>query len=120
MKFLIDEDLSYKLVEFLVQIGHSATHIREIQISLTDSKILKIANEQRAIVLTFDKDFGELVFKENKSHDGVILLRLDNQTLRNTKRALVWFLSVYDEKNIKNKFVTINEKDSKFKARFKE
>ena len=118
MKFIIDEDLSYKLVGLLTKFGHSATHIREIQISLKDLKILAIAADQESIVLTADKDFGELVFKENKQHTGVVFMRLEDQTLNNTKRALNWLLSTYPDEKFKDNFVTVTEKDGKFKARF--
>lgn len=118
MKFLIDEDLSYKLVQYLINLGHFAIHIREIQLSLEDFEILEIAVKQGFIVITADKDFGEIVFKDSKPHTGVVFLRLQDQTVENTKRVIRWFLLKYSEKEIINKFVVITEKMGRFKARF--
>lgn len=49
---------------------------------MTDSIciILKIAANEKRILITKDKDFGELVFRLNKGHAGVILLRLEGFT----------------------------------------
>lgn len=38
--------------------------------------ILEEANRRNAILITVDKDFGELVYRQKKLHAGVILLRL--------------------------------------------
>ena len=118
MKFLIDEDLSYKLTSFLTKFGHTSIHIREIKLSLKDTEILKIAVEKGFIVLTFDKDFGELIFKEGKVHTGVIFLRLEDQTNKNVIRVLTWLFSAYPENNYENNFITVTEREGKFKARF--
>lgn len=117
MKFLIDEDISPKIARLLNELGYSATHIREIQISLTDQEILKIAITEQCIVITEDKDFGELVFKEGQLHNGVIFLRLEDQTLQNTKRVIRWLLSKH-ENRLKGNFTTVVEKESKFRVRF--
>ena len=66
MKFLIDEDLSPKLVRLFQKLGYFSLHIRDIQISLEDSQILEIAVGQDYIVVTADKDFGELIFRGGK------------------------------------------------------
>lgn len=118
MKFIIDENLSYKLVGLLNHFGHSAIHIREIQISLKDLNILELALERGTLVLTADKDFGELIFRDSQHHWGVIFLRLDDQTLSNTKRALNWLFSTYSEEKFKDNFITVTEKEGRFKARF--
>ena len=116
MKFLIDEDVSYKLVSTLSELGHSATHIREIKISLKDKKILKIAASGDYIVITEDKDFGELVYRNKQKHTGVVLLRLEDQTVTNTKRAVKWLLKNYNK--LENKFTVVTEKEGKFSVRF--
>lgn len=42
----------------------------------SDVEVLELANREERIMITFDKDFGELVFKEKLIHKGVIFLRL--------------------------------------------
>lgn len=118
MKFLIDEDISPKIATFLKHLGYSATHIREIQISLEDYQILEIATARGYIVITEDKDFGELVFRQGKPHNGVVFLRLEDQTLVNTKRAVSWLLSKFKNR-LENDFTTVTEKEEKLKVRFK-
>lgn len=118
MKFLLDEDISPKLTVLLQKLGYPATHIREIQISLEDRQILEIAVTKEFIVITEDKDFGELVFKKGQVHIGVIFLRLEDQTLLNTQRVVKWLLSNYKAK-LENSFTTVTEKDGKLKVRFR-
>lgn len=119
MKFLIDEDISPKIANLLNELGYPATHIREVQISLSDQEILKIATTGQFIVITEDKDFGKLVFKEGQLHNGVIFLRLEDQTLGNTKKAIKWVLSKGKNK-LKSNFTTVTEKKGELRVRFKE
>jgi predicted nuclease of predicted toxin-antitoxin system len=44
--------------------------------ALTDRELLAIAHREQRIVLTNDKDFGDLVFRDRLPHAGVILFRL--------------------------------------------
>ncbi len=41
--------------------------------------VIKIANQEARILLTQDKDFGELVYRLKKLHFGIILVRLTDQ-----------------------------------------
>lgn len=43
---------------------------------ISDDEVLQLANSEGAILLTFDKDFGELVFRLGRVAAGVILIRL--------------------------------------------
>ena len=117
MKFLLDENTSKGTAFFLTRLGHTTFRIKQINPGMEDFEILKLAVEKEATLITLDKDYGELVFKESMSHQGVILLRLDDQTEENVTRALTWLLSCYSEEKFKN-FVTVTEKYGKFKARF--
>lgn len=42
----------------------------------SDTGVLDIANRENAIVLTFDKDFGDLIFRQRRASQGVVLIRL--------------------------------------------
>ena len=76
MKILADENISARLVERLRQEGHEVQYIIEIARGSKDSTALDIANEQGALLITDDKDFGELVFHQRLKASGVLLIRL--------------------------------------------
>ena len=52
--------------------------VRDIDSSAKDSQILRWAAEQQRIVITMDKDFGELVYNTGIHHAGVLILRLED------------------------------------------
>ena len=76
MNLLADENIDQPIVERLRHEGHSVAYVAEISPSITDDAILQQANLQSALLLTADKDFGELVFRQKRVHHGVVLIRL--------------------------------------------
>lgn len=48
---------------------------------ISDNLVLDLANQKGAILLTADKDFGELVFRQRRIARGVILIRLSGISL---------------------------------------
>ena len=76
MNFLVDEGVDRQIVDKLRQDGHSVLYIAEMAPGITDDEVLEIANEQGALLLTSDKDFGELVYRQGRLTSGVILIRL--------------------------------------------
>ncbi len=82
MRFLLDEGLPYRLAAHLHALGHDVTAVgHDYPFSLADRAILDIATVERRIILTNDKDFGDLIFRDQLRHDGVILFRLGYVTL---------------------------------------
>ncbi len=77
-KLLANENYPYKSIYYLRSKGFDILSIGMDNPSILDSEIITIAiNEQRTI-LTFDRDYGELIFRYNyKPEMGVIYLRLD-------------------------------------------
>lgn len=64
-------------VEALRADGHDVAWVREDSRGASDDKILLRAQEENRIVLTFDKDFGELAFRSKlQAQSGVILFRI--------------------------------------------
>jgi predicted nuclease of predicted toxin-antitoxin system len=77
--FLADENFPGSSIELLRQAGHDVISVAEIAPSALDSDILNHAVSERRIVITLDKDFGELVFNQNMDiGSGIIYLRLGN------------------------------------------
>lgn len=77
MNILADEGVDKQIVDHLRQDGHIVVYIAEESPSITDDVILDMANQQEALLLTRDKDFGELVYRMNRVTKGVVLVRLD-------------------------------------------
>lgn len=76
MNLLADEGVDRPIVDRLRQEGHDVVYIAELSPSITDEEVLQQANDRGALLVTADKDFGELVFRLGRLHTGVALLRL--------------------------------------------
>lgn len=76
MNLLADEGVDKPIVDRLRQDGHEVAYIAEMSPGIDDDTILRQANDNGALLLTLDKDFGELVFRQGLVHAGVILIRL--------------------------------------------
>ncbi|MBW2039404.1 MAG: DUF5615 family PIN-like protein [Deltaproteobacteria bacterium] len=76
MKFLADENIEREIVNCLREEGHVVFYVAEMEPGISDEAVLNLANKEKAILMTSDKDFGELVFRLNRIHQGVVLVRL--------------------------------------------
>ena len=76
MKILADEGVDRPVVERLRQSSHQVWYVAEMESGIPDNVVLDLANREGAVLLTADKDFGELVFRQGRMTGGVILVRL--------------------------------------------
>ncbi len=76
MIFLADEGIDRQIVDRLRDEGHFVQYVAEMDPGISDDSVLEWANTQNALLLTADKDFGELVFRQRRASAGVILIRL--------------------------------------------
>jgi predicted nuclease of predicted toxin-antitoxin system len=77
MNLLADESVDRQIVERLRQDGHEVLYVAEMEPGIPDDVVLERANQISALLVTADKDFGELIFKDKRlTTNGVILLRL--------------------------------------------
>ena len=81
MKFLLDESVDARVAVYLRSRGHDVTAIFEDRPSLPDHDVLSIASSEQRILVTNDRDFGELIFRHRQAHAGVIYLRLGTYQL---------------------------------------
>lgn len=77
MKFLADEGVDRSIVEILRKFNFDVYYVIDEIRSLTDEELLNIANKENRILITRDKDFGELIYRLNQPHAGIILIRLE-------------------------------------------
>lgn len=76
MNLLADESVDGQIVERLRREGHSVLYVAEMEPGITDEVVLNRSNERSLLLITADKDFGELVFRQAAVNSGVVLLRL--------------------------------------------
>ena len=107
MKFIADENLGVRVPQYLKSSGFDIIWVKKVAPGKPDIQILEIANRQKRILITLDKDFGELVFKEKLATAGVILLRLKNESVKNKQRILLNLLQ--SQKKLYRKFTIVKE-----------
>src|SRR5438105_13184473 len=98
MRILADENIAPLIVDRLRQEGYQIEHIAEIAKGSADVDVLGSANEQGAILLTDDKDFGDLVIYQQRPSLGVILLRLKGVPIVQRAEVVVSFIQENEEK----------------------
>jgi predicted nuclease of predicted toxin-antitoxin system len=108
MRFIIDESTGIAVAEFLRSNGHDVTAVAEIMRQAEDPNILALALSEQRILITNDKDFGELVFRSGQGHYGVLLLRLHNESVANRVRVVGSVLEKYGDR-LPNHFVVATE-----------
>jgi predicted nuclease of predicted toxin-antitoxin system len=100
MKFLLDENIDARLLPFLQDLGHDVTSVsKDYFYGLFDEDILAMAHQENRILLTNDRDFGELIFHQELPHSGIILFRLapNDAIIDLRKRRLQHVLTHYPD-----------------------
>lgn len=77
MRFLADENVSRLVIERLRADGLEVASISETRSGMPDRNVLETADIEGRILITEDRDFGELVVRQRMAVSGVILLELD-------------------------------------------
>jgi predicted nuclease of predicted toxin-antitoxin system len=67
--------------------------ISDFSKGLKDEEVVKVANRERRIIVTFDKDFGEIVVKRKLKVQGIIVLRLKPESPEKIADRLTYLLS---------------------------
>ena len=101
MMLLADEGVDKPIVEALRTADFDVLYILESYQGADDSFILELSNQQQRILLTQDKDFGELVFRLKNAHFGVILIRLTGSTAIEKANIVLKIIIEHKEELIK-------------------
>jgi predicted nuclease of predicted toxin-antitoxin system len=62
MKILANENIPLGLVRLLREVGHDVVSISECSPGISDTDVLNIARREVRVLLTFDRDYGELIY----------------------------------------------------------
>ena len=74
MRFLVDRCAGRRLTEWLARQGHDALDARDVGPDPGDRALLERAVSENRILITTDKDFGELIHLHGTRHTGLIRL----------------------------------------------
>lgn len=85
MVLVADESIDRPIIVSLRVAGHQVFSIAESNPGASDDEVLRSTLPERALLLTADKDFGELVYRRHLAHTGVCLIRLSG--LSNLSKA---------------------------------
>jgi predicted nuclease of predicted toxin-antitoxin system len=88
MDFVADESCARPVIQALREAGHDVVAIAEIARGATDDQVLERALKEKRVLITEDRDFGELVYARGRSSAGVILVRFPSRA-RRAKSATV-------------------------------
>ncbi|MDP2992957.1 MAG: DUF5615 family PIN-like protein [Deltaproteobacteria bacterium] len=105
MKFLLDSCISSFAVKDLREAGFDVTWIPEIGIDPGDDAIMKKAFDEGLILVTADKDFGELVFVFGRPHPAII--RLVDIPARNQGKILLRLIETHRADIEKQALITV-------------
>jgi predicted nuclease of predicted toxin-antitoxin system len=89
VRWLADECVAAPLVAFLRAGGHDVLYVAEAAAGLSDADVVELGLREQRLLLTEDKDFGDLVFRRERAVPGVVLLRIgpENPALKATRLA---------------------------------
>ncbi|HVA49512.1 MAG TPA: DUF5615 family PIN-like protein [Pirellulales bacterium] len=96
MKYLADENIAAKTVAWLLNRGDDVRYAAEERPGELDSQWLREAEAEQRLILTSDKDFGDLVFRDRLNSRGVVLLRLKDLSIERRLRRLEQCWSVVE------------------------
>jgi predicted nuclease of predicted toxin-antitoxin system len=76
MRFLVDECLFVQIVNELRRAGHDVHWVTDDMKQADDETVLAIANSEQRILMSEDRDFGELVFRDRAHAVGIVSVRV--------------------------------------------
>ncbi len=113
IKFLANVNVEKPLVDFLDEKGFDIKWVTNIDKRMPDTRVCEIANKEQRVIITNDKDFGEIVFLQKKTTYGVILLRIKGQNSSEKIILIEKLLDKYPDK-IADHFVIVTKEKIRF------
>ncbi len=113
MRFLVDECTGPAVAEWLRGKGHEVFSVFDEAKGISDKEILTKALSENWILITNDKDFGEMIFRERRAHHGITFMRLNDERSRNKIEVLRQLLENYSER-LSDQFLTVTETKVRF------
>ncbi len=106
MRFLADESCDMAVVRALRTKGHDVMLVRDREAGMSDASVARMAQHERRVVLTEDKDFGQLARALAGATIGVMLLRFPHSARAKMGVAVVDAVDALSER-LEGAFVVV-------------
>ncbi|MEN8220502.1 MAG: DUF5615 family PIN-like protein [Pseudomonadota bacterium] len=114
IKFLLDENMPFALVEFLRNKGYEAEHLKKLgKGGIRNGEVYKVAEEKAAWILTIDSDFKSYHKFVTHPVKGIIVLTLSDTRTQNLLNVVGQFLETQYEKLSSKRLIIIDEGEIK-------
>jgi|YelNatPaOPRAMG01_1025707.scaffolds.fasta_scaffold27298_6 predicted nuclease of predicted toxin-antitoxin system len=113
IKFIADVNVEKAIVDYLLEEGYDVKWIPDYNREMLDEDLLELAKVEGRILITNDKDFGEIVFFQKSLSLGIILLRIKGQKVEVKLKLIKELFQNYRNKLLNN-FVIITDKKLRF------
>ncbi|MBI3353478.1 MAG: DUF5615 family PIN-like protein [Nitrospirae bacterium] len=113
VRFIADVNVEKVIIDYLLENGHDVKWIPDYDCEISDEELLKLANAEKRILITNDKDFGELIFLQKRVAAGIILLRVKGQKAQDKVILIKKLLQNYSDKLL-NHYIVITKKKIRF------
>ncbi len=110
MRWLVDGCTGPSVGRWLCEQGYDVYSVGEQSPGWSDRQVLAHAVSENRIIISNDKDFGELVFKNHLSHCGIVFMRLDDERIANKIAVLSRFLTHFLDPITPQHFIVLTEK----------
>ena len=108
MRFLVDECTGTAAAGWLVEQGHDVCSVYDLSRGADDETIIQKAVGEGRILITSDKDFGQIFFRDGRVHSGVILLQLEDERPQAKTAVMKRLLNNYPDR-IEGQFLIVSE-----------
>ena len=108
MKFIVDECVGPIVARWLEEQGYNVFSVYDQARGVDDNFVLQKAISEGRILITSDKDFGDMVFRDKLEHKGIVLLRLSKERSFNKIEKIALLLKEYSDK-LPNNFIVVTD-----------
>jgi len=114
IKFLLDENMPFALLEFLITRGYETEHLKKMEKGgIKNGEVYKIAEEYDAWILTRDSDFKNYQKFTEHNVRGIIVFTMNDTRTQNLLNIMKRFLEVHIEKFSSKNLIIIEDREVK-------
>ena len=117
MRFKIDENLHSDAADLLNQHGHDVLTVCDQGLrGLTDGAIASVCQKEGRVVLTLDRDFSDIRVYPPRDYEGIIVLRLNDQSRASVLQVLGRIIPLFDTETLAGRLWIVDERQVRIRG----